>query len=657
MKTYSTALGVLAICAAALASCQKEAALEQNVRETVSAGFTAALSEEDQTKTSVTINGNSATFHWDANDKLAVRQIYYRNNNLFSEVSVSDTPVWKPSEGYYSLSAAFTAVSPAPSAHFTGGNKYMYQGFYPASNVTEGSDGKVQLTLPSQQTPGGEQSFDPQADILYADAVYSKSQRSKTISDRTINGFTFHRLSAIGVMHISGSPSALNSTGAAVQYVEFISTQDKTLAGTYTFDVDNPNAAGTPSHQFSSIRVNFAGVTTNRNNLTVIFTCLPANCNGFKVRVMTTKGMYEKTFDTTQNFVQGQANFFNVSMSDAQFSKTVRLMTYNVAAFRVYDQFNLKHLMYKDSIHYWKRPGQNNYVRYNQADYDSNKKDNTGEAIITHAANILATQVNQDADLPTYIGFNELDCNLVRKLTAKVNLRATPESEPHEATGSIYVTHGYQIKQMKERMEAVTRRFWNYHFGAARKYGTLIPGFVANGEPEKKYGNGVLTSQAVLSTNRFELGQGGNTQEETRCIAIVETADCIFGSVHMGGVNVKTDAERCEVIANQIQQMETALRRYDQSTKPVFVCGDFNAYPTEVATLMSPTKWRLLSTTSTPTHSTNCLDYIFVYKNNAPQVQVIDSEVIQVNDTNIAPYGITSVSDHKPIWVTVRLSQ
>ena len=658
MKKHFYAPALLLFCAAAaFSACQQE---EAPAPEKVSIGFTATLADDDATKTGMTLGSNTASFYWEASDQLKVRQIYYRGSTVYAEVAESGTPVWNASGSYYSLSANFSVVNTAPDAHFPDGNKYMYQGFYPASQVAQGSSGKVTVTLPAQQTPRSEQQFDANADILYADAVYSKSQRTSAISGRTINGFTFHRLSSVGVMHLTGSPSILSGTGAAVQYVEFISTQNKSLAGTYTFKVDNPNAPTSLANKSSVIRMDFTGITTNRNNFTACFTCLPATCSGFTVRVVTTKGSYEKTFSSTQTFTQGQANLFTVSMSDATYiPKTLMLMTYNVAAFRLYDQFNLKHTIYKDNEHYWMRPGSSSYVLYDENDFENNKHSNDNYENITHAARIIATQYEEG--VPMMVGFNELDSHLKRSLTVTAKVRDA-QGVRHEITSSETKIHGYQLKQLKSALESETSCSWWYYFAKAKTYGQE-PGYtIPSGEQSRAYGNGVISSQRVLKDSQghylystYSLGNGGVSSEEKRCIAVLETADCVFASVHMGGV-ASDPAVAQGVIADQINKMNTWFHNhYANYSKPVFVCGDFNAIPENLLPMMNP-KWTLLSTTNYETHPSNntCLDYIFSFK-EAAQVQVVNTGVITDVNTSVAPYGVTSVSDHRPIYAKVSI--
>ncbi len=122
----------------------------------------------------------------------------------------------------------------------------------------------------------------------------------------------------------------------------------------------------------------------------------------------------------------------------------------------------------------------------------------------------------------------------------------------------------------------------------------------------------------------------------------------------MGGV-ASDSLQRVRVIKNQAKNMtEWFHDHYENYSKPVFVCGDFNAYPNEVQEIMS-SNWNLLSATGRATHSTGkCLDYIFSYK-QAAQVAVVDTLLVTSVDTTIAPHGVGSISDHLPIGVKVNI--
>ena len=273
------------------------------------------------------------------------------------------------------------------------------------------------------------------------------------------------------------------------------------------------------------------------------------------------------------------------------------------------------------------------------------------------AKSLARSIIDTKADI---IGFNELDCNLRRPLTVTAEVRKQNGTKT-PITQTWYVDHGFQLKQINERLTAtIEGSSWWHSFGKAKTYGQTVQNSallqnIANGEMQRAYGNGVMASKPILSSQTKSLGNGGNSDEEVRCVTVLETEDCVFASVHMGGVHGDATM-RVNVIKNQAEIMTNwFIQKFNNYSKPVFVCGDFNAYPNEIPEIMSSSHWTLLSRTDTPTHSGgNCLDYIFSFK-HAAQVNIESSKVIQSVGTNVAPHGIGTVSDHVPILVKVSL--
>lgn len=653
MQSYSKLLGLLFLSTAALASCKKEGVPEQPAPEqTVTVSFSASLAEDDLTKTYL----NGSSLKWSLNDTLKVRQVYYKSNVMNCELANSGKPVADGSN--YKLSAKFAAADGTPDAHFTGGYKYMYQGFFPGALTEASSNGSVKVTLPFFQTVPSQDTFDPRADVLYSDAVYAKSQRSAS-QGKTINGMTFHRLSAIGSITVSGKPSSISSS-AKVEYVEFSSASNEALAGTYSFSVSNPNTGGTPTNTSKVIRIDMTNVEADPGNFKVYFTCLPVSLSGYKVKVITDKGSYERSFTTSKTFTAGSITSISASMGSATVStsyKTVKLMTYNVAALRTYGQYNLKQDIYVDNGHYWKPKGASDYVRYTRNDFtrrDSSVQHN-------HIANVIAEQL--ESNVPMLVGFNELDCNKMRTLKATANVRKKKNddhTDPITATRTVF--HGYQLNKIKTSLEANHGSWWFYFAPAITYSGSLPSGYsVPDGEPKLMYGNGVISNKKVKKDaaghymySRLPLNvKQTYPSEEERVVAVLETDDCVFASVHMGGVS---DGNRTAVIRDQIQIMnEWFMTNYKNYSKPVFICGDFNAYPEEIDDLMY-SHWKLLSVTNEATHSTNCLDYIFCFKYAKP-AYTTESHVVKTATNSSAPYGISALSDHLPIVATVRIPQ
>ena len=150
------------------------------------------------------------------------------------------------------------------------------------------------------------------------------------------------------------------------------------------------------------------------------------------------------------------------------------------------------------------------------------------------------------------------------------------------------------------------------------------------------YGNGVVSAKPILSRQRIDLPKLEG--KEARSVAVVETAECVFASVHL---DVK--ASRLEQVAI-VNDWFTS--RYTGYSKPVFLCGDMNDLP-ESDTIKELEKcWcRISPIAPTFPKSSKCIDYIFTLK-AAPSVEVVSAGVISE--------GTSDLSDHYPIVMTVR---
>ena len=551
MKLIPRFLCLFALGAAALVSCQREVVPEQ------------ALPEDALTRTSYS---TSNSIVWESSDQLRVRQVCYTgtgtNTSAHAQLRVSNVP--ELYQGKYCVQASFDAVSPAPYVGHENYN-FMYQAFYPASRAAK--DGtKVNLTLPAVQQPRSN-SFDPSADLIISDQVYSKSQRTGGLK---VYGLTFSRLSSIGILTIKGLGSNVN-----VQTVE-ITPSDKPMAGTYTIDINNGK---TLKNTTKTITLNLANcMPSNSNNFKVYFTCLPGTYANVKVKVTTDQGTFSRTI-SQMVFAQGQAT--NVPAIQLRTTQKT-LMTYNVGAFHksdIYTYDEIAHLLVEKGA---------NYVSLNEVDKNADRTD------------------NED-----------------------------------------------QLVRLKTEMENYSGHSYWYHFSKSLSLPT-------NGQ----YGNGVVSSDRVEKDSQnqykyyhFQLtNKIGNNyaytssgkKEEVRSVSVLETADCVFASTHLG---LSRGLRAVQV--GQINQWFNS--HYGNTTKPVFLCGDFNAEPSEADSLMVlPGDWIFMSDPSQNSFNTHgsvpgkCIDYIFCRNNDlAPTVNAVSRSVILATEYP----GIKSFSDHYPLRV------
>ena len=212
---------------------------------------------------------------------------------------------------------------------------------------------------------------------------------------------------------------------------------------------------------------------------------------------------------------------------------------------------------------------------------------------------------------------------------------------------------------------------WKSYFQATTEYR----------DDQGKVGNGILCyatingkKEKLYTYVKKEISPGN--YEKYRGIVVIETNDCVFASTHLGQTN-DARIKQCEEIN------EFFYENYRYCSKPVFLCGDFNAAPEgykdangndnkSVYELLKK-NWTNISG-KTVTHQGNqytnkCFDYIFNYdlakisvkKNNlkVSDPKVINNDVIkgQYSKTNIQSYNMDLMSDHYPVVVTVAWKQ
>jgi len=128
---------------------------------------------------------------------------------------------------------------------------------------------------------------------------------------------------------------------------------------------------------------------------------------------------------------------------------------------------------------------------------------------------------------------------------------------------------------------------------------------------------------------------------EPRSVAVVETEDLVFASVHL---DVKDAKVQQATVVN-----EWFTEHYAGCRKPVLLCGDMNARPGSPAITELEKCWIRLSGVE-DTYSTEaphgCIDYIFALK-CAASVNVVSSRVLTEETARL--------SDHFPIQVIIQL--
>lgn len=180
----------------------------------------------------------------------------------------------------------------------------------------------------------------------------------------------------------------------------------------------------------------------------------------------------------------------------------------------------------------------------------------------------------------------------------------------------------YQARDLAEKLGG-----WNYHFASAFPY------------KGGGYGNGVVTSDNVIRRDAISLSREDG--KEPRVVTVVETDRYVLGSVHF-------DFAGQEAAPRQVEQAtEWFKAEYGHSSKPVFLCGDFNHEPGSNVLHQIEKDWDMLSGEdfTYPTDAPcKCIDFICSLK-DAAHVRAISSEVLTD--------GTKYCSDHFPVKAVV----
>lgn len=206
----------------------------------------------------------------------------------------------------------------------------------------------------------------------------------------------------------------------------------------------------------------------------------------------------------------------------------------------------------------------------------------------------------------------------------------------------------YQLQSFAEEMGS----HWDYSYAPALK--PFQGGAYGVGE--------AWNADRMKLVDKFYINLPKGKGSETRALVVVEYDDMVVAGTHLDHRNDSSQ------LAQAILVTETLKERYGASKKPVFVCGDFNAYPDsrtieycrEHWDVLTPDKttypeWNSLKEMETMPQTVEatpgiCIDYIMILKNG------VDYKVVAADVC--VPFVSGSVfasSDHLPVYVDVKL--
>ena len=179
---------------------------------------------------------------------------------------------------------------------------------------------------------------------------------------------------------------------------------------------------------------------------------------------------------------------------------------------------------------------------------------------------------------------------------------------------------------------AETMGEWNHHYASAMPYKGGAYGVGVASKPE-------LT---IVRTDKVALPKLDG--RECRAVSVVEYEDFVLCSTHLD-LTLESQLGQIAVLNHYVDSL------YADSGKPVFLGGDFNAFPDSEPIALMKQSWELLTPEefSFPSHAPDrCIDYIFV-RPNGKKITVESTSIPQTLTTS----DVATASDHLPVALTV----
>lgn len=302
MKKLMKSLMLFAAAAMALTSCENEAMNEGiEVNDTYTMTFVAGAPES---KTSVAIVGDKATFSWSADDKVGFYKVangieptvtnYKEKTNATAAIE-GETATFKPT---------FKAAE--------GATNYNIGAFYPSdswvSHADENHFSNVNVKILASQNLT-EDSFDPKADLLM-----SKPLKGVAFSDDAM-ALQFTRLAAIGKMNLKLTDMV---EGEVIESVKFTLAEGTHFNGPVILNFENTSYTFGTEDTSNSVTIS-GELAANADRTAIFFTCFPGEYSGaYTINVTTDKATYSKegTINNAMKFTEGNVLDFNATVGN-----------------------------------------------------------------------------------------------------------------------------------------------------------------------------------------------------------------------------------------------------------------------------------------------------------------------------------------------------
>ena len=139
---------------------------------------------------------------------------------------------------------------------------------------------------------------------------------------------------------------------------------------------------------------------------------------------------------------------------------------------------------------------------------------------------------------------------------------------------------------------------------------------------------------------------------QTRSLGVVESDDYVFCVTHLDHNLPDNRKDQIEKINNWIKS------NYGSSEKPIILVGDMNATPTssEIKNNFASC-WQAIADTDMMTYptsgATKCIDYIFLWKNDAVDYKVNETKVLY----SCPSVDMSLASDHYPVYADIAFAK
>lgn len=295
---------LVAVAAMGFTACSKDAVEEVNPTIENKTYTMTFVADAPNTRTSVAINGNEATYSWSADDKVG---FYYVATDADYKKKGNSTDTEIAGNGSAAFTASFEPAKDAEENEIE--TNYNIGAFFPGnswvSHATENPFNNVKVKLPQAQALT-EGTFDPAADLMMAKPFMDVALEngSKTLE--------FTRIAAVGMMNLKLEDM---ENGEVIKEVVFTLAEGTHFNGPVTLDLENSTyTLGTTE---TSNKVTLSGeLAADADRTAIFFTCFPGEYSGaYTINVTTDKATYTKegTLSKPLSFAAGDVLSFNAT--------------------------------------------------------------------------------------------------------------------------------------------------------------------------------------------------------------------------------------------------------------------------------------------------------------------------------------------------------